>query len=541
MPSVSDRRPSTDLTSSSTGLKTTTIPHSDGSTPGMNRKPSGLDGSAVAMRGPGAGLAKSGGLVNQSPNTLRSLLEPYTGSPAGPSAGVDGDAPRVETIKGQETGGPGSAMGKEAGKPPSGRIGQGIAAVLEGQDQDDPDVQAGAAVAGAAATVSKAAAEEAKATAGSEADDDANASGRARTNGVAPRRRSSGRRNASSSSNKSRRPGSSHSPPPLPTGAASGSAEKKMAEVPSSSRVDPSIVQRVDPEITVRTAWQLLPFLTKQATDIASNFVSHHLYGPPKKSWGIEMTIFTGLVRSASAYSHLSSIERLRRMLDLGQILPTPKDGIITPVSWKVKRRGLRGFLREADRAEDGKRELTGEWVVSKRMWKKMQADHAKRLASQNGGSAKAPSSPESSASTTNGHHHPAGARPGVKRRNTSASGQTDKDDTPAGKEKIMLYLHGGAYFVMSAATHRPLTISVAKYTDCRLFGAPRLFPFLKDFGQTTDHVRVGSQRSTTGSRPRPSSPARCTTPRRPTSGSSTTSRSLRRTSSSPATRPAGA
>lgn len=54
-----------------------------------------------------------------------------------------------------------------------------------------------------------------------------------------------------------------------------------------------------------------------------------------------------------------------------------PKDGIVTPVSFRVKRRNLRGFLAEADAAEDGKRHLSGEWVINKRLWRRMQTEFA--------------------------------------------------------------------------------------------------------------------------------------------------------------------
>lgn len=38
-------------------------------------------------------------------------------------------------------------------------------------------------------------------------------------------------------------------------------------------------------------------------------------------------------------------------------------------------------------------------------------------------------------------------------------------------KDRVILYLHGGAYYMMSAETHRFLTISVSRYTESRVFG----------------------------------------------------------------------
>lgn len=50
----------------------------------------------------------------------------------------------------------------------------------------------------------------------------------------------------------------------------------------------------------------------------------------------------------------------------------------MTPISFRVKKRGLRGFLAEADAEEDGKRLITGEWVINKRLWKRMQQTEVK-------------------------------------------------------------------------------------------------------------------------------------------------------------------
>jgi acetyl esterase/lipase len=133
--------------------------------------------------------------------------------------------------------------------------------------------------------------------------------------------------------------------------------------------------------------------------------------------------LFTTFLRNSVSYSHLSSIGLLRRVLDLGQVLPTPKDGIVTPVSFKVKRRGLTGFLADADAREDGQRLLTAEWVINRKLWKQMQDEY----------------------------------------RRSDASSHVSR-------EQVIYYLHGGAYYVMSAASHRFLTIQISKYTDSRLF-----------------------------------------------------------------------
>lgn len=117
----------------------------------------------------------------------------------------------------------------------------------------------------------------------------------------------------------------------------------------------------------------------------------------------------------------------------------------MTPISFRVKSRGLRGFLAEADAAEDGKRQITGEWVINRRLWKKMQSEFAVHKV--------------------------------------------------VGKDRVILYLHGGrplacissfnshsltarlpgAYYTMSAETHRYVTISCSRYTESRVFGTSPL------------------------------------------------------------------
>jgi acetyl esterase/lipase len=125
-------------------------------------------------------------------------------------------------------------------------------------------------------------------------------------------------------------------------------------------------------------------------------------------------------------------------MLELGSLLPAPKDGIVTPISFHVKRRNLRGILAAPDALETGQRELTGEWVTNKRLWRRMTREWTL-----------------DGAATVKGR-------------------AADGDAKPAGAAKdgiVCLYLHGGAYYMFSAETHRYLTISVSRYCDARVFG----------------------------------------------------------------------
>ncbi|KAJ1021833.1 hypothetical protein NDA13_005445 [Ustilago tritici] len=214
----------------------------------------------------------------------------------------------------------------------------------------------------------------------------------------------------------------------------------KKTEVPASARLNPAAKVTQPTKLTFTNAWRYLPFLVSQGVTIGTAVASHAIYGPPKKSWGIETSIFTRVLRDIAEYSEFASIQGLQGFFDLGAFLPTPKDGLITPVTFRVKKRGLLGFLAEADAAEDGKREISAEWVVGKQTWRRLQAEW--------------------------------------------------RSGKQKGKERIILYIHGGAYFVMSAATHRPLTISLSKYTECRVFGINyRLAPDTKFPGALHDCV----------------------------------------------------
>lgn len=68
--------------------------------------------------------------------------------------------------------------------------------------------------------------------------------------------------------------------------------------------------------------------------------------------------------------------------MGISGLVPVPSDALITPVTFRVPRRALRGILTEFDELEDGSRELSGEWVVGKRTWQRLQREwqHSKRV-----------------------------------------------------------------------------------------------------------------------------------------------------------------
>ena len=64
--------------------------------------------------------------------------------------------------------------------------------------------------------------------------------------------------------------------------------------------------------------------------------------------------------------------------MSVGGLVPLPSDALVTPVTFRVQRRKLRGILAEFDAAEDGTRELSGEWVVGKKTWQRLQTEWRK-------------------------------------------------------------------------------------------------------------------------------------------------------------------
>ena len=167
--------------------------------------------------------------------------------------------------------------------------------------------------------------------------------------------------------------------------------------------------------------------------------VAHTIRGPPKKSWGIEMTFMTCMMRDISRHSHLADIVSLlvrlpssgisplifsfsrvpqafiRMLMGIGGLAPVPSDALVTPVTFRVQKRALRGILADFDACEDGSRELSGEWVVGRRTWQRLQREwqHCRRM------KAKLGSDTTAAEAAVTVHH-------------------------PKRKERVILYLHGG-------------------------------------------------------------------------------------------------
>ncbi|KAI0673679.1 Alpha/Beta hydrolase protein [Trametes maxima] len=159
------------------------------------------------------------------------------------------------------------------------------------------------------------------------------------------------------------------------------------------------------------------------------------------------MTLLSSIMRGVSRYSHLTDIDTIRMLMNIGGLVPVPSDALVTPVTFSVRKRQLKGILESFDAAEAGSRELCGEWVVGKKTWHRLQTEWKAR-----------------------------------KEGRLTAK--------PKRKERVVFYLHGGAYYMFSAATHRLVTIPLAKYLDARLFAVDyRLAPETRFPGPLHDAV----------------------------------------------------
>ncbi|KAJ3553417.1 hypothetical protein NM688_g3626 [Phlebia brevispora] len=229
--------------------------------------------------------------------------------------------------------------------------------------------------------------------------------------------------------------------------------------LPPSARVgDPKLKQRESQPLRLWQLWRYGAFAALKASELVTALLSYHIRGPPKKSWGIEMTLLSCIMRDISRHSQLADIAMIRMLMGISGLVPVPSDAVVTPVTFRVPKRALRGILAEFDAQEDGTRELSGEWVVGRRTWQRLQREwqHTKKLKLKLG-------------------------------QDTTAAESVAQ---PKRKERVILYLHGGAYYLSSPATHRLITIPLSKHLDARLFALDyRLAPETRFPGPLHDAV----------------------------------------------------
>lgn len=176
------------------------------------------------------------------------------------------------------------------------------------------------------------------------------------------------------------------------------------------------------------TVYQIPSSLFRLATDIWS----HVRKEPKKPTWNIQTTIVMGFLQAFRDQSLTNSLEFWRLML-IAPTLLKPLTSKTEPEYVLVKRRNLCGILKQLDQQEKGSK-LEAEWMSAVSTWEKIYG----------------------------------GPTPVLRTGNSNA---TLLLEAPPCCEKIVFYLHGGAYCAMSAQTHRTLTHKISKSTKRRVLG----------------------------------------------------------------------
>ncbi|GAA5888703.1 hypothetical protein JCM5296_000072 [Sporobolomyces johnsonii] len=177
----------------------------------------------------------------------------------------------------------------------------------------------------------------------------------------------------------------------------------------------------------IRTAFTLLRLLPT----FCSTALGYSIWGPPHRTWTFRLALFCAVsrryaklaveARKRTPAHALNALEAAQSRRKLDAMTPGGDEpGFAVPVEWVVRKRGLKGVLEEMDEDETGERTLKAEWVT----------------------------------------------------HDSLVSGEQPPSD------RVVLYLHGGAYSRMSPQTHRPLCIGMSGALGCRVFSVDyRLSP----------------------------------------------------------------
>ncbi|KAG9015245.1 hypothetical protein FRB90_004865 [Tulasnella sp. 427] len=212
--------------------------------------------------------------------------------------------------------------------------------------------------------------------------------------------------------------------------------------LPPSSRIDPWRPSKPPHNFwSIFTVIKLCIFLNIKAYQVSKAIIRHLIYGPKLPSWSIEMTIVTTFMQNLSQHSGLTNWWLIRTMMYLLDRVPVPSSFVVRPVEFRVHKHNLPGILKDLDEQEDGSRVLGGEWIVDRRIWESRRMGY---IASK---------------------HKGAG-------------------------DRVMLYLHGGAYCIFSAETHRLITANMFRSCGLRVFALNyRLAPETRFPGALQDSV----------------------------------------------------
>ncbi|BEJ01861.1 hypothetical protein CcaverHIS631_0605430 [Cutaneotrichosporon cavernicola] len=280
---------------------------------------------------------------------------------------------------------------------------------------------------------------------------------------------------------------------------------RSPSPLPANARVDPQRPQRTaPPSSSSPLMWTLgvwiafIQFALAKGLHIVWSLLKHLVVGPHRKSWGYRMTFIVSFMRNVANYTDFADIVLVRRLVSITYLIPLPADAVVTPITFLVpKRRGedaCRGFFRDWDWQETGTRELTGEWVVNNDVWKRLKAERRARWNAEMRRRAHYHVGPsrlrhDSMSSDTSESRSPLGRifsslptpiygrTPAVAPRPLPGGPEAMEMPEPevegvppSRRERVIYYVHGGAYYVGNAATHRLITIGVSKACNARVF-----------------------------------------------------------------------
>ncbi|KAG0092746.1 hypothetical protein BGZ92_008749 [Podila epicladia] len=214
---------------------------------------------------------------------------------------------------------------------------------------------------------------------------------------------------------------------------------------PSSALIAPHAIpkgRRGSPAFPIRNLRRYITLLSQQLAIGASLIVKYPFKKPPVPTWPLHLTLFVAVIQATEAHQEhfVEDISDIRFWLDtFFHYLPKLPQMQIIPFKLPIPAhgRGLGGVLEPLEQAENGHRTLPGQWISDSKVWNRIM-------------------------------HMP-----------LARSAQGSKDPYAAREgEKVILYYHGGGYFICSTATHRELLWRISKATGRRIFAVDyRLAP----------------------------------------------------------------
>ncbi|KAF9429784.1 hypothetical protein BGZ76_001107 [Entomortierella beljakovae] len=185
-----------------------------------------------------------------------------------------------------------------------------------------------------------------------------------------------------------------------------------------------------------------IALISKEIAIGASLIIKHPFTPPPVPTWPLHLALFVAIVRAtADIQEHIvEDLSDIRLLIDtFFYYLPKLPQMQIVPFKLPIPANGRNfpGVLAQLEQAETGHRTLPGQWVADTKVWNRIM---------------KLPL-----ASSASESKDPFAAREG---------------------EKVIMYTHGGGYFICSTDTHREMLWRISRATGRRIFAVDyRLAP----------------------------------------------------------------